>query len=104
MNELNILKDIKASGYKGLSILHDWGETDRSKTYQINEIENKSKFMIMTKLGRELSSLFFRQKKKLKKIDILKIGIQLMKNVEKLHTLGYIHRDIKPDNILLEHS
>ena len=58
----------------------------------------------MKKLGKELSSMFFRQKKKMKKIDILKLGIQLIKIVESFHSLGYIHRDIKPDNILLEHG
>ena len=26
----------------------------------------------------------------------------MIKSVEKLHKLGYVHRDIKPDNMLLE--
>ena len=35
-------------------------------------------------------------------MDVLKLGIQMIKNIEGLHTLGYVHRDIKPDNILVE--
>ena len=43
-----------------------------------------------------------KRKKIFKKIDILKIGIQMLKLIEQLHSIGYVHRDIKPDNILLE--
>ena len=37
----------------------------------------------------------------MRKIDVLKIGIQMIKQVEQLHKLGYLHLDIKLDNILL---
>ena len=30
------------------------------------------------------------------------IGIELTKSIEALHDLGYLHLDIKPDNILVE--
>ena len=30
------------------------------------------------------------------------MGIQILDRLEKLHSLGYTHRDIKPDNMLLD--
>jgi serine/threonine protein kinase len=102
INELNILKDIKASGYKCFPILKDWGETNIETTYQVYEIKDKSKFFIQSKLGRGISTIFYKYKKNFKKIDVLKIGIQLLKVIERFHSLGYVHRDIKPDNILID--
>jgi serine/threonine protein kinase len=34
-------------------------------------------------------------------VDTLKIGIQLINMIERMHNIGYIHNDIKPDNILI---
>ena len=36
----------------------------------------------------------------LKEIDILKVGILLLKNIRELHSLGKLHLDIKPDNMM----
>lgn len=33
--------------------------------------------------------------------SILQIGIQVTKRIESLHSRGYIHRDIKPDNLVI---
>ena len=33
--------------------------------------------------------------------DVAEIGIQLLQCVENMHSAGYIHGDIKPDNIML---
>jgi serine/threonine protein kinase len=30
------------------------------------------------------------------------VGIDLIKSVKELHTLGYVHCDIKPDNIMFD--
>lgn len=58
--------------------------------------------MVQNKLGKCISSIFFKHKKCFHKIDVLKYGIQMIKLVERFHSLGYVHRDIKPDNILVE--
>jgi serine/threonine protein kinase len=34
-------------------------------------------------------------------IDLLKLGISLVKLVERLHDIGIVHLDIKPDNIVV---
>ena len=57
---------------------------------------------MQNKLGKGVSTIFYKHKKNFKQIDVLKVGIQMIKNVENLHSLGYVHRDIKPDNILVD--
>lgn len=41
-------------------------------------------------------------RRRLRKADVLKIGIQLLKAIQRLHDIGYLHLDIKPDNMLIE--
>jgi serine/threonine protein kinase len=40
----------------------------------------------------------------LKKSDILKLGIQLIKSIRQLHSLGFVHLDLKPDNIMFKNE
>lgn len=49
-----------------------------------------------------MSDIFLESRRRLRKADVLKIGIQLLKSIQKLHSIGYLHLDIKPDNILIE--
>ena len=76
--------------------------TKLENTYQIYDIKNNSKFLVQNKLGKGLSSVFYKHKKNFKKIDILKLGIQMLKSIEPFHKLGYVHTDIKPNNILID--
>lgn len=34
-------------------------------------------------------------------VDVVNVGISLLKIIEKVHEKGYCHTDIKPDNILV---
>lgn len=36
--------------------------------------------------------------------DVLKIGIQLLRRLEALHSYGFVHRDLHPGNVMLSHS
>ena len=51
-----------------------------------------------------LMDIFTLNNKLLKKSDVLKIGIQLVKSIRQLHSLGYVHLDIKPDNIMVQNK
>ena len=51
-----------------------------------------------------LETLFNNNKKYLKKSDLLKLGIQLIKSIRQLHSIGYVHLDIKVDNIMLNNK
>ena len=68
----------------------DWG------TY-----EDKFKFFITNSLGENLEIVFKDSFRRFKQMDTLKIGIQLLKTIEKVHNIGYIHGDIRPGNIVI---
>ncbi|KAI1730168.1 protein kinase domain-containing protein [Ditylenchus destructor] len=56
-------------------------------------------FLVMTLLGKELSELRRRVPgRKFSRGTCIKIGIQATQALCDLHTAGFIHRDVKPDN------
>lgn len=56
-------------------------------------------FLIMTLLGKELSELRRRMpSRKFSRGSCIKIGIQAIQALCDMHTAGFIHRDVKPDN------
>lgn len=57
---------------------------------------------MQNRLGKTLSDIFMESRRRLRKADVLKIGVQLLKAIERLHSIGYLHLDIKPDNMLIE--
>ena len=57
-------------------------------------------YMVLTLLGDSLSSIKKRWTFSL--ADVISIGIQMTKRLEYIHSKGLIHRDIKPDNFLMD--
>ena len=55
----------------------------------------------MNKLGISLKDMLIFLQNKFCLIDTLKLGIKLITNIEQVHNAGYVHLDIKPDNILI---
>lgn len=74
-------------------------------TYGITE--DNLQYFIMHKLGYNLKSMLRRNLLKFKRFSIktaVQIGLQTLDRLEALHNLGYLHLDLKPDNILLGSS
>jgi serine/threonine protein kinase len=99
--ELEILK--KVSDLPGFSKLIDRGVSNNFQTQGL-DIEDNTRFMIMEKLGTSVMDILEKLDHKINKIDVLKIGIELLNLIETLHSKEIVHKDIKPDNILLDRN
>ena len=62
--------------------------------------ENNEKFIILERLGSSLNKIFSQNHKNMRKIDVLKLGISMLKLVKNLHSIGFLHLDIKANNLL----
>ena len=61
----------------------------------------KYNILIETLLGKSLSNLFIKTKKKCNLIDVCLIGHQILDRLEWIHSKNLIYRDIKPENFLI---
>jgi len=70
----------------------------------VDLIQKKNKkIMVMNLLGDSLSNLMTKHKKFHLKTVIL-LAIQMINKIKYIHSKGYIHRDIKPDNFTIGHE
>jgi serine/threonine protein kinase len=76
------------------------GEIGFPNVYNITE-NTKYNILVMDYLGPSLEDLFSFCNKFFSVKTVLMIGIQVINRIESLHNIGYIHRDIKPDNFLI---
>ena len=92
--------NVEYHGIRGFSNLVDRGQV---KVNLIKELfSEQSYFMVLERLEVTVTDLFDRNQQYFKKIDILKMGIQLVKNIRGLHDSGWVHLDLKPDNMMFD--
>ena len=58
--------------------------------------------MVMDLCGKSLEDLFNVSGKKFDLKTTLMVGLQMLERIEYIHKRNYIHRDVKPANILIE--
>jgi tRNA A-37 threonylcarbamoyl transferase component Bud32 len=54
----------------------------------------------MKKLGVTLNKVFNSNHKNLRQIDVLKLGVNMIKLIRKFHSVGFVHKDIKCNNLM----
>jgi serine/threonine protein kinase len=92
--------DINWNRIKGLGEIVDAGISSITTTQ--GEYDKHYKFIVLRELGKSLLDIFNLNNKLLKQVDLIKLGILIIDKIEKLHRIGYLHLDIKPDNMVLD--
>jgi serine/threonine protein kinase len=92
-NEVEVSRQIKSMN--GFAKYFDHGRVD---------IEGSGKwFIIFEKLGNSILDEIDSYPDKLLSLRrIMSIGLQILDRLEDLHSLGYVHCDLKPENFLLD--
>lgn len=63
---------------------------------------DKKKVMVMDLLGPSLDSLFHQHKKRFSLQTVIKLTISMINILQYIHSKGYLHRDLKPDNFTVD--
>lgn len=76
-----------------------------ARIYECRSNAQTSALIVMERLGSNLEDLLHEHidgpHGMFPRNDLLEIGVQIVKHLRDLHTTGYIHRDILPENIII---
>jgi serine/threonine protein kinase len=98
--KVNAEAKMNDSEYDISKMLSDLNINGFPKVFSRGLIQNQP-YIIMEKLGMSLKDILKKNKRHFTVKCILTIGIRLISLLQKLHNTGYIHCDIKPDNIMI---
>ena len=98
MNKINSINGVNSNKiYNLIGILGNWYDKSADKLVMITEYAGKGSLGYLIETNR-LS------KRPISNSDISKILFQVLKALQFLHTLNLIHRDIKPDNMVITNN
>ncbi|UXI16522.1 protein-tyrosine kinase 2-beta-like [Sarcoptes scabiei] len=63
-----------------------------------------NKFLVMQKLDKNLDELFKIHRRNFPMNTILNLAIEMISRVETLHRINFVHRDLKPQNFMIDRS
>ena len=89
-NEFKIAKHMSDLNLKGFP-----------KVFSAGFVSNDQPYIIMELLGLSLKDILKRSRKHFSIKCVMTIGMQMLDRLEAFHDQGFIHCDIKPDNILI---
>lgn len=92
------MRSINAEGFPNIV---DWGEGQNAFSIIASAQEPNYHFIIQNKLGRSFVDVVENYGPRGLE-EVQKIGVQLISAIEHLHSLGHLHCDIKPDNLLYD--
>lgn len=89
-NEFKIMKHMSDSNFPGFP-----------KVYSSGLVSDNQPYIIQERLGLSIKDILKRNKKHFSLKCVMTMGYQILQRLEKFHDEGFIHCDLKPDNILI---
>jgi len=100
--KLEPLSDKKQHLLKEYDIYNTLNDSDNfSKIYWYGNYK-KYRALVLDQLGPSLKHLFIKNKYDFDMNTIANIAVQFLYRLQELHNAGYLHQDIKPENILVD--